>query len=148
MSTLAFQRPENLDAVRVADGRPVYLKRINKSSKELEITQLLSSEELRTDPRNNCIPFIDWVDDPLDSDMVILVLPLLHPIVIPYTFSVREAVDFISQTLNVSTWKEDDDAFANGTLPQGLAFMHEHEIAHRFGASCKEHEFVLKRSLP
>lgn len=97
---------ENLDAARIADGRPVYLKCVNKNSKELEITRLLSSEGLKEDPRNHSVPLLDVLDDPLDPNVAILVLPILRSIIRPHFFAVREAVDFIVQILEVSTLKE------------------------------------------
>lgn len=79
----------------------MYLKHINKSSPEVEIGQYLSSDALRDDPRNHCLPVLDVLEDPKDPEHVILVIPWLRRIDSPEPASVRECVDFVNQTLEV-----------------------------------------------
>ncbi|KAG8891827.1 hypothetical protein FRB99_003327, partial [Tulasnella sp. 403] len=102
-----------LDAVRVSDGQPVFLKHISKSSTELELGKYLSSSELLKDPRNHTAPLLDVLEDESDPENVIVVLPFLRPINAPYPASVKECIELVQQTL------------------EGLVFLHEHKIAHR-----------------
>ncbi|KAG8947766.1 hypothetical protein FRC00_008940, partial [Tulasnella sp. 408] len=102
-----------MDAQRLSDGKTVCLKHTNKDSPEVEIGQYLSSEELRHDPRNHCLPILEVLRNEDDPEHVILVMPWLRRIDSPQPASVRECVDFVQQTL------------------EGLIFMHEHKVAHR-----------------
>ncbi|KIO26729.1 hypothetical protein M407DRAFT_243622 [Tulasnella calospora MUT 4182] len=104
---------DNLDAERLSDGQMVFLKPVLKTSPEIEIGRLLTSEDIRKDPRNNAIPLLDVIDDPVIPHSVILVLPLLRSIDSPPPSSVGECLDLVDQTL------------------KGLVFLHEHEVAHR-----------------
>ena len=91
-----------LDAKRLVDDMPVFLKVVLNSSPELEIGAYMSSPGLRNDSRNHCVPYLDVFPDPLSSAHSIIVLPLLHAIDQPLPESIRECVDFIEQTLEVS----------------------------------------------
>lgn len=90
-----------MDAQRLSDGKTVYLKHTSKDSPEIEIGQLFSSEKLRHDPRNHCLPVLDVLKNDDDPEHVILVIPWLRRIDSPEPASVRECVDFIQQTLEV-----------------------------------------------
>ncbi|KAG8913702.1 hypothetical protein FRC01_004417 [Tulasnella sp. 417] len=104
---------DNLDAERLSDGQIVFLKPVPKTSPEIEIGCLLTSEDMRKDPRNHAIPLLDVIDDPVVPNTVILVLPLLRLIDSPPPSSVGECIDLVNQTL------------------EGLVFLHKHGIAHR-----------------
>ncbi|KAG8896484.1 hypothetical protein FRB99_008868 [Tulasnella sp. 403] len=106
--------PHVLDAVRESDRRTVTLKYASKDTPEIEIGQyLMSSDDIKNDPQNHCIPLLDVLRDDSDPEHVILVFPLLRPLHEPPPVSVRECVDFVQQTL------------------EGLVFLHKHKIAHR-----------------
>ncbi|KAG8951308.1 hypothetical protein FRC04_006548 [Tulasnella sp. 424] len=104
---------KRLDAHRVSDGRPVFLKLVSTSSPEIEIGRMLASPALKNDPRNHCVPVLDILVDPVVPDGVILVLPLLRQIDRPAPATIKEFVPLIQQTLET------------------LVFLHENEIAHR-----------------
>lgn len=88
-----------LDAKRISDGTPVFLKAVSKASPEVGIGRYLS---LRNDPRNHAVPILDSLDDPVDPEQVILVMPVLRQIDQPLPASIRECADFLEQTLEVS----------------------------------------------
>ncbi len=92
-----------LDAVRVKDGSTVMLKQVEKSLHpfESEIGSYLSSPELASDPRNHCCPILEVLQDPLDQDLQLLVMPLLRLFDSPKLATVGEAVDFFRQTFEV-----------------------------------------------
>ncbi|KAG8897436.1 hypothetical protein FRB99_008153 [Tulasnella sp. 403] len=92
-----------LDAERVSDGRPVFLKYVPKISPEIEIGQYLSSPELQKDPRNHACPLLDVLENENDPEHVILVIPLLRPLQRPQPGSVGECVDMVEQTLEDKT---------------------------------------------
>ncbi|KAG8975789.1 hypothetical protein FRC05_004999 [Tulasnella sp. 425] len=110
---IAVARPNLLDATRISDKRTAFLKHISKSSPEIEIERYLSTKELQSDPRNHALPALDVLEDPSDSEHVLLVLPLVRRIDTPEPASVRESVDMVEQTL------------------EGLGFLHEYKVAHR-----------------
>lgn len=110
---ISSSRTALIDAQRLSDGRTVYLKHTSKDSPEVEIGQYFSSDELRNDPRNHCLPVLEVLKNDDDPEHVILVIPWLRRIDSPEPASVRECVDFVQQTL------------------EGLNFMHEHKVAHR-----------------
>ncbi|KIO31891.1 hypothetical protein M407DRAFT_45980, partial [Tulasnella calospora MUT 4182] len=102
-----------LHAERISDGQQVFLKAAPRTSPEIEIGKYLSSPELRNIPQNHLIPLFDVLDDPVDQNGVILVLPLLRLLGINLPDSVHEVLSFVEQTL------------------EGLVFLHGHQIAHR-----------------
>ncbi|KAI0744029.1 hypothetical protein C8Q80DRAFT_1107223 [Daedaleopsis nitida] len=104
-----------MDAVRQSEGDVVVLKRVSKTvhPDEALIGQYLSSPPLSDDPQNHCCPILDVLDDPLDAEIHILVMPLLRPYDKPAMDTVGEAVAFFRQAF------------------EGLLFMHKHHVAHR-----------------
>lgn len=107
--------PHLLDATRISDGQMVVLKRIltTQHPYEVEISRLFSEEPLASDPRNHCVSILDVLKVEDESDMVILVMPLLRRYDSPRFETVGEALDFFQQIF------------------EGLQFMHQHQVAHR-----------------
>lgn len=92
-----------VDATRISDGTKVYLKKLKKDTPERAISVFLSSSERLNDPHNHCVPIIDHFDDPHDDKIEYIVIPLLREFDDqPFVF-VGEVVDFVRQTLEVST---------------------------------------------
>ncbi|KAG8854880.1 dolichyl-phosphate beta-glucosyltransferase [Tulasnella sp. 330] len=114
--SIFLDTPKLIDATRLSDGMTVMLKCIPDDTEEAAIGLYLSSEELRQDPRNHAAPILAVLRDPSDTDYAIVVMPLLRRVDAPLPQSVREAVEFVDQLL------------------EGMAFMHEHQIAHRDSA--------------
>ncbi|TRM59178.1 hypothetical protein BD626DRAFT_539448 [Schizophyllum amplum] len=103
-----------LDARRRSDGAVVYLKRVDQHNAcEVQITTMLSSPPLSSDPRNHCIPVLEVLQVPDDSGSQILVFPLLRRCGDPRFDTVGEAVDCIRQIL------------------QCVQFLHENKVSHR-----------------
>ncbi|KAA1476401.1 kinase-like protein [Dentipellis sp. KUC8613] len=104
-----------IDAVRISDGRHVCLKRIPcraEDSTEVAITQFLSQDEQRKNPRNHAIPLLDLIRAP---DHCFMVLPFCRNLIssTPPFETVGEAFDLVEQAL------------------EGLEYLHELRIAHR-----------------
>lgn len=91
------------------------LKKTSKSlhPHEADIGQLFSTQPLSSDPRNHCIPIYDVLQDPLEEDSQILVMPLLRSYDNPRFQTIGEALEFFRQVF------------------EGLQFMHENHVAHR-----------------
>lgn len=79
----------------------MYLKLVSRESPEIEIGMYLSSAEVIKDPRNHSVPFLDVLDDSVDTKQVIIVMPMLRGINLPLPASVGECVDFVDQMLEV-----------------------------------------------
>ncbi|KAG8918896.1 hypothetical protein FRC01_001590 [Tulasnella sp. 417] len=92
---------KRLDAERVSDGKPVFLKLAPKSSPEINIGRIIASKELLQDPRNRCAPLLDVLDDPVNPEGVILVFPLLRRLDHPMPTTIGEFVPMVQQTLEV-----------------------------------------------
>lgn len=90
-----------LDAQRLSDGKFVFLKNVLKDSPEVEISRYLQSNGLDKDPHNHAAPVLEYLQNPDEPDHFILVFPLLRSVNSPGFLSVREALDYISQTLEV-----------------------------------------------
>lgn len=94
-----------IDATRVSDGALISIKSVQRSTDEIFIARLLSSDELLQDPENHCVPILDVFDDPVDDSKAFIVMPYLRPFDNPELRTIREVVDFISQTLEVNQLK-------------------------------------------
>lgn len=90
-----------IDATRVSDGKKVFLKRVPSSSKGVEICRHLSSDELRQDPHNHCVPLLDVLVHPSDTDISFLVTPLLREINDPEFDTLEDMFEFGEQILDV-----------------------------------------------
>ncbi|KAI0662961.1 kinase-like domain-containing protein [Cubamyces menziesii] len=102
-----------IDATRVVDGQLVYLKKVLSSSHELEICRFFSSESLRRDPRNHCVPLVEVLPHPTDPETSFIVMPFLRNIDDPAFETIEDILECGEQLL------------------EGLSFMHEHDVAHR-----------------
>lgn len=94
-----------MDAVRISDGKVVFLKYIPRSSHETEINRYLVSNGLKDDPKNHALPLLEVLEDDSDPENAILVFPMVRRIDHPGLESVREAVDYVEQSLEVSITK-------------------------------------------
>ncbi|OCB92239.1 hypothetical protein A7U60_g346 [Sanghuangporus baumii] len=109
----AHWNSEAIDAVRIKDGRRVFLKRVADDSSELRIHRFLSEDGRLNDPWNHTIPLLDEFADDGDPTTIYMVMPLLRPYDLPEFFAVEEVVDFMRQVL------------------EGIVFMHKSNVAHR-----------------
>lgn len=92
-----------MDARRIADDLPVYIKRVNTGDNESWIASMLSSEPLRQDPRNHGASVIEIFRDDDDPGVSYMVMPLLRLIDKPKFDLIQELIDFVDQILEVST---------------------------------------------
>lgn len=111
------------------DGRKVYLKKVYKDSNERKIAVYLSSDGKLSDPRNHCVPILDYFDDKFEPFSEFIVMPLLRAFDSPPFIVVDEVLGFVKQTLEVSELSHRICEAQNG--PQGLSFIHSHNVAHR-----------------
>ncbi len=98
-----IQSAYTLDAVRISDNEHVALKLVDseRNPHEVEISQYLSSEPLRSDPRNHCVPILDVFSVPDEPNFTIMVLPLLRTCNDPSWQTVGEVLSFIQQMFEV-----------------------------------------------
>ena len=85
------------------DGKYVCIKRVRRGDEESRIAQMLTTEELRADPRNHCVPIIEVIDDPDDDLISYMVMPLLRNANSPQFQYVKEIIDFVEQVLEVES---------------------------------------------
>ncbi len=80
------------------------LKQVRRSwyPEEVTLHQYLSSEPLRSDPRNHTIPLLEVLRVPDDQDLDILVMPLFRGCTNPAWLTVGEVIASIAQVLEVS----------------------------------------------
>lgn len=79
----------------------MFIKRVGRDDEESRIAQMLSTSELREDPRNHCVPIIEMIDDPDDDSVSYMVMPLLRNADNPSFQYVKEIIDFVDQVLEV-----------------------------------------------
>lgn len=92
---------EVMDAVRIRDGCLVLLKRFKLPAdgrKELEVNTLLSSEPLKSNPRNPALPMLDVVYAP---DQCFMVFPFGQRLYDMEFHTIGEGLDLVEQTLKV-----------------------------------------------
>ncbi|EPQ57111.1 hypothetical protein GLOTRDRAFT_137524 [Gloeophyllum trabeum ATCC 11539] len=104
-----------VDAIRVSDGALVALKRVPRANSPNEgaIGLLFSSDPLKSDPQNHCVPIYEVLEVPDDADSEVIVMPFLRLWYNPPFDTFGEVVSFLQQTI------------------EGLHFMHKHLVAHR-----------------
>ncbi|RPD55425.1 hypothetical protein L226DRAFT_514269 [Lentinus tigrinus ALCF2SS1-7] len=107
-------RSTTMDATRVADGRIVSLKQVNKSffPTEEDLVCFFSQEPLASDPHNHSVPVYEVLHFPRDEDVIFLVMPHLMRIQECKFATVGEALECFRQVF------------------EGLHFIHSHLIAH------------------
>ena len=93
-----------IDATRLSDGAIVAIKRIAKTKHplEVEITKILSSDPLRSNPTNHCIPVLDVLQSPQRQDIVLVVLPFLCAWNEPRFRTFGEVIECIRQLIEVA----------------------------------------------
>ncbi|KAG9084247.1 hypothetical protein FRC06_004154, partial [Ceratobasidium sp. 370] len=107
-----------LDALHVKDQRWVVLKMVVPSMKskagrdELEIIQRFSGGDFAEDPRNHVVPCLDTFPIPDVEGGIFYVMPLLTQYNRPRFWCLGEVRDLLYQ------------------LFEGLAFLHQHGVAH------------------
>ncbi|KAI0773703.1 kinase-like domain-containing protein [Fomes fomentarius] len=101
------------DHVRGPDGKLVMLKRVPADSQELRVCSRLTSQELRNDPRNHCVPVLDVFTDAQDPGMAYIIMPFLRHIDDPGFDTVGSILTCVDELL------------------RGLVFLHEKHVAHR-----------------
>ena len=74
---------------------------MERNDEESRIAQMLSTAELREDPRNHCVPIIEIFDDPDNDSISYMVMPLLRNASDPPFQYVKEIIDFVDQVLEV-----------------------------------------------
>ena len=85
----------------MSDGKLVLLKRVASGCMEVKIASYFSSPEMRSDPRNHCIPVLDIVPDQDDPSKSYLVMPFLRYVDTPPFESVQSILDCGEQLLEV-----------------------------------------------
>lgn len=100
---ICIQKDNVMDAIRIADGAKVVLKRVSSRSYELLIHSKLSSQEMRTDPRNRTVPLISVIPLP-DHEIVLLVVPYLRIFASPPFHCRAEFVEALRQLIKVRGW--------------------------------------------
>jgi serine/threonine protein kinase len=90
---------------------------------------------MRSDPRNRTVPLIDVIA--LTDGDVLLVMPYLRVFDTPWFHCRGEAIDALRQFLQVR-YPSSITVYALTIILQGLQFMHEQNIAHRYHHSFNE----------
>lgn len=96
----AGQKPDMLDAIRIADGSKVVLKCILAGGNEHRTISYFSSLEMRSYIRNRTVPVIQFIALPSTSD-VLLVMPYLRQFDTPPFHRCSEVLDALRQFLQV-----------------------------------------------
>ena len=96
-----------MDGTRLSDGAFIVFKIVRRSEYpyEVDIAKFFSTEPLRSDPKNHCVPIYDILSLPGDVDTVIMVMPLLLGYTAPPFRTVGEAVDCFRQLFEVGVVK-------------------------------------------
>lgn len=97
----AFQHVKVIDAVRMRDGSPVAIKRVNVRSLELKILHFLANPSKSDDPMNHCAPVIEEIPADDNSGFVFIIMPLLRGFDNPPFCAVGEVIECMTQTLEV-----------------------------------------------
>ena len=79
----------------------MFIKKVGRNDNESRIAQMLSTTELREDPRNHSVPIIEVIDDPDNDSISYMVMPLLRNASDPPFQFVKEIIDFVNQVLEV-----------------------------------------------
>ena len=90
-----------MDATRISDGRLVYIKQVPTGDQESRIALMFSTTGFNGDPRNHCVPVIDYFQDDNDVTVSFMVMPFLRGADNPPFETVGNVVDFVDQILEV-----------------------------------------------
>lgn len=91
-----------MDAKRKSDGRLVCIKRLLQYTDEITIARYFSDPERRSDPRNHCVPVLDYFTAVVEgSEEHYVVMPLLRKFSDPAFFVISEIVGLMRQLLEV-----------------------------------------------
>ncbi|GBE81954.1 kinase-like domain-containing protein [Sparassis latifolia] len=105
--------PEHLfRGTRCADGTKVVLKAVHIYGREYEITRYLSSASIRGHSMNHCIPVLDFIENPTDH-VVFIVMEEWSPL---WVDEIPCTKDVLLDTLR--------------KCAEHIVFMHAHQIAH------------------
>lgn len=99
--TTLQRAPKVMDATRVADGKQVYIKQVETGDNESQIALMFSSEPLRDNPANHCVPISSIFQDDEDPKISYLVMPLLRSMEDPHFQFVNDIVELMDQYLEV-----------------------------------------------
>lgn len=85
------------------DGLFVTLKKIETDVHpfEVEIGHFLSSEQVTSNPRNHCVRILDTLQDPIEPNVVIIVMPYLRKFYKPPFLTFGEAISCFRQLIQV-----------------------------------------------
>ena len=93
-----------MNATRIADGKVVSIKRLRREPREVEIARFLSTEKEGLDyTANHCVPVLDHFSDDSEPQFSFLVMPLFRWFDDPPFYTVDEVLDFVRQTLEVTS---------------------------------------------
>lgn len=90
-----------LDAIRIKDNKPVFVKKIRTWTDELPVALYLSSDVMRSDPRNRAMPLVDVILLPDDDESALIVMPLLREFDTPPFARRMEVIEALRQFLQV-----------------------------------------------
>ena len=124
-----------MDAARAEDGLPVILKRVlpEEGPYELSIARRFSSKELVGDRRNHCATLLDVIELEGPGSHKVMVFPLLRPFNSPLFQTFGEFVAFFTQICEVTRIPLPCvQLIYKCLLVQGIQFMHERNVAHRY----------------
>ena len=97
--TTSFQVPHVIDATRRSDKFRVSIKSMD-NTRELHIARYLTE---RHSDRNHCVPILDVMQDPLEPNIALLVMPYLRRFNSPEFGTIDEVMEFIRQSLDASS---------------------------------------------
>lgn len=93
-----------MDVKRKSDGLLVCIKHVPGNTDEVAIARYFSDPERRSDPRNHCVPVLDYFTATVDGqEEHYIVMPLLREFGDPFFYVVSEIVDFMRQALEVKS---------------------------------------------
>jgi hypothetical protein len=114
----------------------VYIKRVKTGDLESSLALMLSSPGMRLDSRNHSVPILDHILDANDAMVSYIVMPFLQEFFFPAFELVKEIVDFVDQILEVRQLCSLYTLSIFDVRQQGLVFMHEQGVAHRYRFFC------------
>ena len=117
-----------MDATRLSDSELVAIKSFPKRRQEEQIARFFASIR---DPRNHCVRVHEILSDPHDPRLGLMVMPFLRPCNNPEFATVGDVIEFVDQTLEVGVPTVESAPYVL-IIVQGLAFMHSHNVAHRY----------------